>query len=120
MKRIFGGPVDDMFRFLPTIVAELSVSIGFHQRGTRACLVLKGKDPLAGEEVECLAKTRVNRVSMITVRWDNLRFPDLQMVQTDIAKHCWRGTKPEMEQMVARIKAEKIKQVSSFAPDIEI
>jgi len=128
IKRHFGSHLSDLYSHLPVIVAELAEDVTFvdggfrivHDRSSRVYLVLSRENPLESETVDCLARTALNRMKLREIPWDKIRFPDIARVPAVIGQHCWRGTKEEMEAMVAQIKATKMKPVTNFAPDIDL
>jgi hypothetical protein len=128
MRKTFGSPLSGLFRSLPTIVAELNEtmicrergSTVCHDRGSRAYLVMSDPNPLESETVECLLRTKMNQFRLRDVPWRVLRFIELTSVPAVIGERCWRGSKREMEEMVTRIREEKLVRVNNFAPDVDL
>lgn len=126
MRKTFGRPLSGLYPFLPAIVAELNAPLQYrerggvvtHDKGTRAYLILSDPDPLSLETVECLVRTKMNQLRVREVVWSTLRFVEVATVPGIIGERCWRGTRDEMEELVERIKTEKIKRINDFSPDV--
>lgn len=128
MRRTFGTHIAGLYAQLPTIVAETTEGLTFrnhglditHERGSRAYFVMSDPDPLKFDTVECLIRSRMNQFYVRDIKWTSLRFVEIANVPSNIGERCWRGTKEEMQALVARIKAEKLVRMNSFAPDVDL
>ncbi len=83
-------------------------------------MVLSRQNPMDSDTVDCLVRNKMNQFRLRDISWKSLRFPEVARVPSNIGERCWRGTKDEMDAMVARIQAEKIVRVGSFAPDVDL
>lgn len=125
MRKTFGTPLSGLYKYLPTIIAELDEELRFqerdgwvtHVRGSRVCLVLSNPNPLSLDTVDGMVRTQKNQMRVRDIPWSSLRFFEIASIRSVIGERCWRGTKSEMESLVERIKAEKQVMVRNFAPD---
>lgn len=128
MRKFFGSSLAGLYVSLPTIVAELAEDLVFddrgfkiwHDRGSRVYLVMSHKNPLDSDTIDGLVRTKTNQIRLREIAWSALRFVEIDRVPSSIGEKCWRGTKEEMDQMVERIRREKIKVRDNFAPDVDL